>query len=169
VAKAKIIDRDRGMRELMRMAERINYEKPHVVVGITGKRGSKQHAGGVGATVVDIGAAHEFGAGNVPRRSFIRATVDRNETIYREAIRKAFRATVLHAARNDKTWNYKNSVALRRLGLRVEGDIKQYIADGIEPANSPQTIARKKSSKPLIDTGQLRASIASEIRKGSTP
>lgn len=199
----KVVNRDRGMGELMRMAQRIKLEQPHVVVGITGKTGARRHMSQedaaelrkherrvkqrgksrtnkperwkppppaamlTGATLVEIGAAHEFGAG-VPERSFIRATIDKNQDAYREQIRKAFRATVVHAARNERTWKPQNSVALKRLGARVEGDIKQYIADGIEPPNSPATIARKKSSKPLIDTGQLRASIASEVRIGGS-
>jgi hypothetical protein len=46
------------------------------------------------------------------------------------------------------------------------GVIKQRIANGIAPPNSPYTIARKGSSKPLIDTGQLRNSITYQVEIG---
>lgn len=54
---------------------------------------------------------------------------------------------------------------LELLGLRAVGDVQSRIADGIEPAISKATAARKGSTKPLIDTGRLRQSIDSEVRR----
>jgi hypothetical protein len=53
---------------------------------------------------------------------------------------------------------------MKLIGMRVVGDIQDRISDGIPPPNSPITIARKGSSKPLIDSGQLRQSISFEVR-----
>ena len=158
------------MRELLRMADQIMRERPNVVVGVTGKRGSAPHHGGQGETVVDIAAVHEFGspAARIPERSFIRHTIDQKQDAYRTQILNAFRSTVLYAATKG-AWRPETSVALKRFGLRVEGDIKKRIAEGIPPPLSPVTIAKKGSTKALIDTGQLRASIASELRKGRAP
>ena len=161
----KVIDRDRGMRELLRMAERIKREQPHVAVGITGKSGGKPHEGGGSMTIVDIGAVHEFGAGGVPERSFLRATIDKHAQKYRAHMTNGMRRGVLGAVRGQGGADVESPV-LKRTGLMAEGDIKRRIAEGIAPALAPATIAAKGSSKPLIDTGQLRASIASEIRKG---
>lgn len=56
-----------------------------------------------------------------------------------------------------------NEKAMRLIGLQIVGDIKQRIANGLQPPNAESTIARKGSSTPLIDTGQFRNSIASEV------
>jgi len=42
----------------------------------------------------------------------------------------------------------------------------QTINRGIEPNLNAKTIKRKKSSKPLIDTGRLKGSITHEVRGG---
>ena len=53
---------------------------------------------------------------------------------------------------------------LARLGQKVVGDVQQRMADGIGPPLDPETVRRKGSSTPLIDTGRLRQSIDSEVR-----
>jgi hypothetical protein len=50
-------------------------------------------------------------------------------------------------------------VALDRLGAKVAALLQNRISAGIDPPNSAATIARKGSSKPLVDTGQLKAAI----------
>ena len=120
----------------------------------------------LGASVVEIGAIHEFGAGNVPERSFIRDTVDTYRAKYLKYMGASFRREVMDIAKSKST--PAESITLKRLGLMVEGDMKKRIAQGINPPLKPETIRKKKSSTPLIDTGQLRASIASEIRRGRT-
>jgi hypothetical protein len=168
VAKSTVVDRDKGFKALMRMTERMKAEKPYVVVGITGKSGGKPHEDAEGMTIVDIGAVHEFGIpGKIPERSFIRATVDEHGKKYRKYIVDGVRREAMEAAKA-ATFS-TSSQTLKRTGLMVEGDIKKRIAAGIAPPNAPATIARKGSSKPLINTGQLRASIASELRKGRGP
>jgi phage gpG-like protein len=166
VAKVTITDRDLGMKAVMRTLDQLRAEQPHVVVGITGKSGGKPHQGAVGATIVDIGAVHEFGAGNVPERSFLRATVDQHRDKYRKYLGSGVRREILDAAKTGATEG--GTRTLKRLGLMAEGDIKKRIAEGIDPPLHPLTIKRKKSTKQLIDSGQLRASIASELRTGRT-
>lgn len=51
-----------------------------------------------------------------------------------------------------------------QLGEGVSKDMVQTINDGIEPALKEATIKRKKSSKPLLDTGRLKGAITHEIR-----
>jgi len=54
---------------------------------------------------------------------------------------------------------------LRKAGVFLEGAIKQKITQGDPswPPLKPETIKRKGSSKPLIDTGKLRASITHKV------
>jgi phage gpG-like protein len=163
---SNVVDRDMGFKALLRFTHQLKTEHPHVVVGVTGDRGSAPHRSGEGATVVDIAAVHEFGdpSANIPERSFIRATVDAQAKKYRAYISKGIDQELAQTVRSGSVPT--QSLTLKRVGLMVEGDIKKRIAQGIAPPNAPATIARKGSSKPLIDSGQLRASIASELRKG---
>lgn len=195
MAGVTITDKDLGMRAVMRMLDGLKVSAPRVVVGITGEGGrashktredvaaTRKHARAVkrarkkgkaeppapvastapAATVVEIGAVHEFGAGRIPARSFLRSTFDAQRPKYQKFLTNGLRREVVAVAKTGQTG--PENLTLKRLGLVVEGDIKKRIADGIAPPLSPATIARKKSSKPLIDTGQLRASIASEIRR----
>lgn len=163
MAKVTITDRDMGMKAVMRLLGRVKAQAPHVVVGITGKSGGKPHQNAEGATIVEIGAAHELGAG-VPERSFLRSTIDANRAKYQKHMGEGFRRELLEVARTSSLAT--EGRALKRLGVMVQGDIQKRIAQGIAPPLHPLTIKRKGSSKPLIDTGQLRASIASETRTG---
>lgn len=121
-----------------------------VRVGVFGDAG--QH-GGSGDTVADIATKHEFGLG-VPRRSFIADYVDENEPELRRRLADAARMVAL---------GHDLEVVLERFGLQAVGEIVERIVRGIEPPNSPLTIERKGSSTPLVNTGQLKASITSKV------
>ena len=49
------------------------------------------------------------------------------------------------------------------LGAGIEGQLRQSITDTNAPPLSPATIARKGFSKPLVDTGNMLNSVASEV------
>ena len=55
--------------------------------------------------------------------------------------------------------------ALGLVGSFVASLISKKIVDIKSPPNSPKTIEDKKSSNPLIDTGQLKNSITWEVNK----
>jgi hypothetical protein len=119
-------------------------------------------------TVSQIATIHEFGKVIhqprmrrtivIPERSFLRATIDQ----YQAAI--ARRDVLL--AQGFLLGKFQLRQAMELLGTYVVGLIKQRIADGILPRNADSTIARKRSSKPLIDTGQLRNSITYKVEAG---
>ncbi|MDF7681191.1 hypothetical protein PT300_11600 [Enterobacteriaceae bacterium ESL0689] len=50
------------------------------------------------------------------------------------------------------------------MGEKLAGEVKRKIQSGIAPPLDPKTIARKGSSRPLIDTGNLLQSITYEVR-----
>ena len=54
--------------------------------------------------------------------------------------------------------------ALTLLGEVVSKDIIATINRGIRPGLKKSTIKRKKSSKPLIDTGRLKGAITHQVR-----
>jgi phage gpG-like protein len=104
-------------------------------------------------TLLEVAAIHEFGApaAGIPQRSFIRAGVDAQLP----EIQRVQRALAAQTIRGALTLD----VALDRLGAKVAALLQNRIAAGIDPPNSAATIARKGSSKPLVDTGQLKAAI----------
>lgn len=122
-----------------------------------GKRGRQiQQA----ATLAQVAAAHEFGTDRVPCRSFIRATVD-------------LKAAEIHATQESlvmlvATGKVTPEAAMERLGAFTQGLVQARIAEGINPPLAASTIARKGSSKPLVDTGQLRSSITYQIAGGGS-
>lgn len=122
----------------------------YVVVGITGDKGSD---------LVTIGVHNEYGSKDgkrPPARSFLRSTYDEKKDEYAAMVARGL----------DNAMTGKGSVrsALDRVGLRASTDVKLRIRKGILPENAPITIARKGSSKPLVDTGRLLQSISHEVR-----
>lgn len=104
---------------------------------------------------MELALIHELGLGDVPERSFIRDTIDLNVNKYRLLIKNlAWRIAVGHIRKKQ---------ALNFIGMMVQADMRARITAGIPPPNAESTIARKGSSTPLIDTGQLRASIDYEV------
>jgi hypothetical protein len=122
-----------------------------VRVGIQGDEANAEHDGEL--TNLQLGTIHEYGAplANIPERSFVRATVDENAAAYVRLARRLGQQ-VLDGARTRRQ-------ALGLFGERVRADIVNRINRGIEPALRPATVARKKSSKPLVDTSQLKGAI----------
>jgi len=151
----KVVDRDKGAKALLRRVA--DTGKIHVAVGLTGVKAEAQH-GSEDFNNVDIGTVHEFGLGNVPERSFIRATVDdRSKEI--QSIQRRIAAGIV----SGKTTEEKG---LTILGLKLQADMVAKIRSNIPPALSPETIKQKRSSTPLIDSGQLVQAISFQVRKG---
>tara|TARA_Y100000004_G_scaffold70614_1_gene79425 strand:+ start:1379 stop:1816 length:438 start_codon:yes stop_codon:yes gene_type:complete len=63
-------------------------------------------------------------------------------------------------------------VALKRIGIKILNEVNKNFQrggnDGVAwEANAPATIARKGSSRPLIDTGNLRGSFTFQVRNNN--
>ncbi|BEM41647.1 hypothetical protein [uncultured Serratia sp.] len=92
----------------------------------------------------------------VPERSFLRSTVAENK-----AAAASFLARGINAA---LTGDADIKTPFDALGRNMAGLAQRKIQSGIAPPLSAATIARKGSSKPLIDSGQLVQSITWEVR-----
>lgn len=141
-------------------------QQPHVdveTVTIGGKNYTKKKASTGGElTNSEIGVIHEMGSltKNIPPRSFLRFPIELKE---KEIMKAMGGKTVQNAVENGQ---FKTAYAL--LGVIAEGFVKQAFASGGYgqwDALSPSTIAAKGSSTPLIDTGQLRRSVSSDVIK----
>ncbi len=147
--------RDRGWHKL-EASLRATKEGAHVVVGILSD--SKNQRRGEPLTNAVLGFIHEFGSsdGHVPERSFLRATVDAKREKYKTTIRRIAKLVLLGKMTQRQ--------ALQLIGVMIQGDVVKTINAGVPPKNAPSTIARKGSSKTLIDTGQLKGAITFEVR-----
>jgi hypothetical protein len=106
-------------------------------------------------TVGDIAEYQEFGTEDIPARSFIRAWYDESLTKNRAAMRVVLR----QVTRGTITIQQ----AFGQLGSLFVAEIQKRIVERIPPPLKDSTVKAKGSDVPLIDTGQLRASITFEV------
>lgn len=153
----KIRDTDRGFARLMRQLRGGFAER--LAVGVLARTGSKRHPDGK-INVAGLAMVHEYGSGSIPERSFIRSWADEKRAENMERIRRVARAVISRTGREERE--------LREIGKEMVAEIRQRIADGLEPPLAPSTARRKGSSAPLIKastgTGALIRAIAAEVR-----
>lgn len=100
--------------------------------------------------VAQVAYDNNYGNG-VPARPFFTNVVDGDkdyQRIFEEYIKEG----------------YPVAQALTFIGIEMQQDIQQEIITLREPPNSPATIARKKSSNPLVDTGHMGDSVTYVIK-----
>lgn len=151
---AKVTVKDRGFKKLQRNLKATG--KRIVRVGIFGENASEKHANSAKSNV-EIAGFQEFGTGTIPKRSFLRATVDAEEG----NIKKLERAMVQGIIKLRTT----EARGLELIGVFVVGAIQKRIQGGIDPKLKPATERRKGSTKQLIDTGQLFQSITFAVER----
>lgn len=113
---------------------------------------------GDGQSIMTIGAVHEYGAGNSPKRSFLRTPFLMHKKKINQYIAKQFETTLNGVSVGDALENvgaYCTNISKKAFTTKGFGQW-----DALKPA----TIARKGSSQPLIDTGTLRNSITWVLR-----
>jgi len=164
----RVIIKDRGLKQIFSNAVSVNGMK--IAVGIQGPEAGAVEHDETDLSNVELGVVHEFGtagvslgrsgatSGGIPARSFIRSTFDQKQKRWLALMARA--AKVLYS---EKVLNPRQVLGV--VGEKAKSDIIRTINKGIPPALVPSTIRRKGSSKPLIDTGQLKASITWAIRK----
>lgn len=150
-------DTDLGWREIVK--ELTLFSELEVLIGFQG--------GNIGEVAL-IASYHEFGttdgAGNlwIPARPFLSSAMD----VGKEQIGKA-----LDAALNAMVNRTQTAIqAASRLGLLGVSLVKKRILSSKEWAKSLEleTVARKGSSKPLIDTAQMINSVTYAVKRGET-
>ncbi|MEK2481916.1 hypothetical protein AB7321_12615 [Providencia rettgeri] len=141
-----------GLKALEARIRAIGQKK--VVVGVPAATNGKRDDGLSNAT---IAAAHEFGVpGHIPERSFLRSTLNENKDNASRLLAKELKADIELGEFSDRPFAI--------VGEKLAGEVKRKIQAGINPPLDPKTVKRKKSSKPLIDTGNLLQSITYEVR-----
>lgn len=160
---SRVEDKDLGLNRIIRT---LNKDLDGVVVKVGVQAKEKAARRGKGGSIRNtdqplavIAAIHEFGLGGMPQRSFLRSAYDEN---------KATIDAMVDNIANGAVQGMSVGTALNQLGNDVQGMVQKKIVDGPFKPNAPATIKRKKSSRPLIDTGHLRQSIRYVIKKGGS-
>lgn len=114
--------------------------------------GDAQHGDGI--TIGELAAVHEFGLGDVPERSFIRAGFDE------------LQADIRAIAVEQMTGPGGMVVGAELTAVKAAAMFQNRISDGLSPDLAESTKRRRKGPgpyTPLIDTGVLKSSIAGDV------
>ena len=146
-----VIDSDKNWKKIIENFRKLS--KTELKVGVF------EDAKNKGKSIAEYAHTNEFGGttsngANIPARSFIRSTYEEKngwkddiEIVYDEILQGG-----------------SSELSLSRLGEKITNDIKEKINSNVPPPNSPITIAKKGSSRTLIDTGKMMQSIKSLIK-----
>jgi len=93
----------------------------------------------------------------IPERSFMRSSWDKNVKGYDRLMRRMAGALI----DGDK----RPSQAIGLVAEKVLADVRRTMNRGIPPPLKPATIRRKRSSKPLIHTAQLKQALTVKVFK----
>jgi phage gpG-like protein len=151
---------DRAWRKILKTIGKMVSSDPHVRVGVLADKGGSAGHGDGGMTVLQVATIHEFGApaAGIPERSFIRSTATNKEPEAAKMAERLAKAVVEGRMKPEK--------ALDIYGTWFAAEVKKTITEqDIPPPLQPETIERKGSSKPLVDSGQLVQSITHEVVK----
>lgn len=173
---------DRGWEHIMQSAADINGKTVEAGVFDDGSRPKPEKGSGTPASNVDIAIWQEYGVNipvtvkmrwylhfaglhlkpttamiRIPARPFMQQTADKQGKKWMrmsdDLVAKVFFQQISVPA------------ALAQLGTVMQGDIQDTISRGKFRRLHPFTIRRKKSSRPLVDTGQLRQSVSFKVVK----
>jgi len=145
--------KDKVWRDLVKRLKSKSYVKVGVLAA---KGGNAQHLGD-GITISELAAIHELGLG-VPRRSFIKDGIEKNERKLQPVVAKLAKK-VIEGMPLDQ--------ALGILGVVGADTIKNYVKLGahVPPPLSDKTVNAKGSTRPLVDKGPLINSVTYEVVK----
>jgi hypothetical protein len=152
MAQKGFTDKDMGLESIFREMEKL--KSMCVKVGVTEDIGGKPVEEGGNATLAQIAEWNELGVMNkdntdwfIPPRPFVRGWADGKRELIAKTEEK-LGGLVMDGKLDADT-------AIRLLGEFGQDGVKSYIKNGKFTQNADSTIARKESSKPLIDTKNL--------------
>lgn len=155
----RFVAKDHGYDALVERA--LGMRPVAIAAGILAKDGERAEGD---LTLIEVavwnhfGVPDEEGGWRIPPRRFISDWFDSEGPHLREKLSALMRLVVAGKLSRDQ--------ALEQMGAYCVGQIQQRIADKMYTPNAPSTEARKRSSTPLVASGQLRASVSFEIREG---
>ena len=109
-----------------------------------------------GTPVAAVAAWNEFGTETIPERPFFRRALAESERGVSNILAKGIET--------EKMVVDERFAGL--VGAYVAGQVMESIRTLTSPPNAPETIARKGSTNPLIDSGMMRASVGWSVEEG---
>ena len=129
--------------------------KPKVYIGVPASKNG-MHEGGI--NMATLLALHVLGAPSrgIPQRDPLRPPLIANAQRYSDLLALGLKNALANGT--------DPKLVYEKIGIVAANDVKDYFITGNFKALSEKTIKAKGSSKPLIDTGELRNSISYEVR-----
>lgn len=151
-------DKDLGFAEIQRQVALLDGS--HVKIGfqegtVTKMQVKGQRKKAAGLSMAQIAAENEFGTNRIPARPFMSTSFDENKALINKAIQGEYNKILGGKSTTERS--------LGLMGQLLTKLIVQKIRAIVYPPNSPITIAIKKSSKPLIDFGQMVQSVRYKV------
>ena len=141
-----------GLNQALQLIERLKQSKDKAVyVGFPAEF-NEQVEGAENFNLASLAAVLEFGNEHIPSRPFLRQTLSENQEKYTALFIQLFERGL------------PIEQIYEQIAVIAQGDVQLNIVRGNWVANAPSTIKRKKSSKPLIDTGKMRQSVRGVVR-----
>ena len=109
-----------------------------------------------GASILDVAIWNNGGTSTTPMRPFME---DSSKKIQAEYVKM-----MTQAIPRMNAGTLSSTSVLKAAGLKAEAIIRNQIRDGGYAPNAPSTIAAKKSSQPLIWSGDMRKAVTSILR-----
>lgn len=158
--RTRIRVRDLGFEEVVAQLRRM--DGVFIVVGVMGGDSETYEDG---MPITQVAAINEFGTadGRVPPRPFLRTTLDERRGEIGALVERTMERLTNRKLGKPGAAAAK---AAEIIGVFVQAAVQKKIVDLREPPNAPSTIAKKGSSNPLIDTGQLRQAITYTVVRG---
>lgn len=116
-----------------------------------------------GKSIPAYAVYNELGTSRIPARPFMRTTVNEHQNEWCKTLAGVLKGEVLKG-------DAKGAMGL--VGEQMKAHIQQTIQKGSFAPNAPRTVAMKHAkgkvepNHPLIDTGQMLASVISEVKDG---
>lgn len=111
------------------------------------------------ASIIQVALWNNYGTDRIPSRPFMDLAAKDMQEVYKKGMKELGPKIVSGQASIEKV--------LDVLGLQAEECVRRSIMDGEWQANAPATIARKKSDRPLVDTGTMRNRVTHSVRRKS--
>ena len=139
---------------MVKVIDHVNINK--ILKDITSLDGTVVSAGVMDSKNATKAAMNEYGTSKIPQRPFMRTAVSRHGKSWGEKSAKAVQSVIKGMPISQVT---------ELVGMQMKSDISSTLTNGPWTPNAASTIAKKGSSRPLIDTGELRASITYKVEK----
>ena len=143
-------------KQLDKIEKELDYLKTHTVwVGFVGGEADKKVDG---VAIYMYANFNEYGTSNIPSRPFFRTALNNNRKYIKEQLKELLGKVA--------TGKITGELALKSIGLEVQGLIQDSIKNGNWEENSDSTIKAKNGiGQPLIDTGSMLRAVSFEIRR----